>query len=42
MAASIFAKTATANGNLNTGRTRLKSFYVKTATSGLPSSFQKR
>ena len=36
MAASIFAKTATATGNLNTGRTRLKSFYVKTATSGSP------
>ena len=32
MAASIFAKTATATGNLHTGRTRLKSFYVKTAT----------
>jgi len=32
MAASIFAKTATATGDLHTGRTRLKAFYVKTAS----------
>jgi hypothetical protein len=36
MAASIFTKTATATGNLHTGRTRLKAFYVKTASSGSP------
>ena len=36
MAASIFAKTATATGTLNGGRTRLKAFYVKTASSGAP------
>jgi len=36
MAASITAKTATATGTLQGGRTRLKSFYVKTATSGSP------
>ena len=36
MAASIFAKTATATGTLQSGRTRLKSFSVKTATSGSP------
>ena len=34
MAASIFTKTATATGDLHTGRTRLKAFYVKTASSG--------
>ena len=36
MAASIFAKTATATGTLQGGRTRLKAFYVKTAASGSP------
>ena len=36
MAASIFTKIATATGNLHTGRTRLKAFYVKTASSGSP------
>ena len=36
MTASIFTKTATATGNLHTGRTRLKAFYVKTASSGSP------
>jgi hypothetical protein len=36
MAASIFAKTAAATGTLQSGRTRLKSFSVKTATSGSP------
>jgi len=36
MAASIFAKTATATGTLQGGRTRLKAFIVKTATSGSP------
>jgi hypothetical protein len=36
MAAAIIAKTATATGTLQGGRTRLKSFYVKTATSGSP------
>ena len=36
MAASITAKTATSTGTLQGGRTRLKSFYVKTATSGSP------
>ena len=36
MAASIFTKTATATGDLHTGRTRLKAFYVKTASSGSP------
>ena len=36
MAASIFAKTATATGTLQSGRTRLKAFSVKTATSGSP------
>lgn len=35
MAASIFAKTATATGTLQGGRTRLKSFNVKCA-SGSP------
>ena len=30
MAASITAKTATATGTLQGGRTRLKAFYVKT------------
>ena len=36
MAASITAKTVTSTGTLQGGRTRLKSFYVKTATSGSP------
>ena len=36
MAAAIIAKTATGTGTLQGGRTRLKSFYVKTATSGSP------
>ena len=36
MAASIFAKTATATGTLQGGRTRLKAFIVKTASSGSP------
>ena len=36
MAASIFAKTATATGTLQSGRTRLKAFIVKTASSGSP------
>ena len=36
MAASIFPKTATATGTLQGGRTRLKAFYVKTASSGSP------
>jgi hypothetical protein len=36
MAASIFTKTATGTGDLHTGRTRLKAFYVKTASSGSP------
>ena len=36
MAASIFAKTATATGTLQGGRTRLKEFSVKTASSGSP------
>ena len=36
MAASIFAKTATATGTLQGGRTRLKAFYVKTGSSGSP------
>ena len=36
MAASIFAKTATGSGTLQGGRTRLKAFYVKTASSGSP------
>ncbi len=36
MAASIITKTATATGDLHTGRTRLKAFYVKTASSGSP------
>ena len=36
MAASIFAKTATATGTLQSGRTRLKAFSVKTASSGSP------
>ena len=36
MPASITAKTATATGTLLGGRTRLKSFYVKTASSGSP------
>ena len=38
MAASIFAKTATATGTLQSGRTRLKAFSVKTASSGSPAS----
>jgi|TARA_R110002153_G_scaffold256839_1_gene415815 hypothetical protein len=36
MPASITAKTVTATGTLLGGRTRLKSFYVKTASSGSP------
>lgn len=36
MAASIFAKTATATGTLQGGRTRLKAVIVKTASSGSP------
>ena len=36
MAASIFAKTATATGTLQGGRTRLKAFTVQTASSGSP------
>lgn len=36
MAASIIAKTATATGTLNGGRTRLKSFAVVTSGSGSP------
>lgn len=36
MAGQIVAKTATATGSLLGGRTRLKSFVVKTATSGSP------
>jgi len=38
MAASITAKTATATGTLQGGRTRLKAFYVKTASSGSPAA----
>ena len=36
MAASITAKTVTATGTVLGGRTRLKAFYVKTASSGSP------
>ena len=36
MAASIVAKTATATGTLLGGRTRLKSFLCKDASSGSP------
>jgi hypothetical protein len=36
MAASITAKTVTATGTVQGGRTRLKAFYVKTASSGSP------
>ncbi len=36
MAGQIIAKTATATGTLQGGRTRLKSFYVRTAGSGSP------
>ena len=36
MAASITANTATATGALQGGRTRLKAFYVKTASTGSP------
>lgn len=36
MASGITAKTATSTGTLLGGRTRLKSFYVKTASSGSP------
>mgnify|MGYP007077516682 CR=1 FL=1 len=36
MASSITASTRTTTGTLKAGRTRLKSFYVKTATSGTP------
>jgi hypothetical protein len=36
MAASIFAKTAAGTGTLQGGRTRLKAFYVQTASSGSP------
>ena len=38
MASSIVAKTATATGELLGGRTRLKSFVVKTAGSGSPAA----
>ena len=36
MAGTIVAKTATSTGTLLGGRSRLKSFVVKTATSGSP------
>ncbi len=36
MAASITANTVTSTGTLQGGRTRLKAFYVKTASSGSP------
>lgn len=36
MAGTIVAKTATATGTLLDGRCRLKSVFVKTATSGTP------
>ncbi len=36
MAASISANTVTSTGTLQGGRTRLKAFYVKTASSGSP------
>jgi hypothetical protein len=36
MAASITAKTVTDTGTVLGGRTRLKAFYVKTASSGSP------
>ena len=36
MASSITASTVTATGTLLGGRNRLKSFYVKTASSGSP------
>lgn len=36
MAASITAKTITGTGTVLGGRTRLKAFYVKTASSGAP------
>ncbi len=36
MASAITASTVTATGTLLGGRTRLKSFYVKTASSGSP------
>jgi|TARA_R100000353_G_scaffold68554_1_gene53131 hypothetical protein len=38
MASSIIAKTATSTGTLNGGRTRLKSFVVKSAGSGSPAA----
>ena len=38
MASSIIAKTATSTGSLIGGRTRLKSFVVKTAGSGSPAA----
>ena len=38
MAGPIFAKTATSTGRLFGGRTRLKSFVVKTAGSGSPAA----
>ena len=43
MAASITAKTITGTGTVLGGRTRLKAFYVKTASSGAPAVvFKKR
>ena len=38
MASSIIAKTATSTGTLNGGRTRLKSFVVRSAGSGSPAA----
>ena len=38
MASSIIAKTATSTGTLNGGRTRLKSFVVRSASSGSPAA----
>tara|TARA_R100000988_G_C3976596_1_gene154508 strand:- start:193 stop:468 length:276 start_codon:yes stop_codon:yes gene_type:complete len=38
MASSIIAKTATSTGTLLGGRTRLKSFVIRTAGSGSPAA----
>ncbi len=38
MASSIIAKTITATGTFNGGRTRLKSFVVRSAGSGSPAA----
>ena len=38
MAGSIIAKTATSTGSLLGGRTRLKSFVIKSASSGSPAA----